>query len=419
MNKLTCLEGLPRPDPARVAPHNYRRLAGRVLITNDAGYWAALSEDDYRRYLGGIEKGDPLWAELQPKGFLRHSFDFDAAAAEAVETGFPAWKGPSTHLLLLEHGGRAMPLETARRAVDFAFSAPGPQLTLELAAGDAEAVWPVAWFVVQYSRRRSEWTKRPLFLALRARGGLPPERVEFLRGHAVTRRVVLDLRGGPRPGALPAFRAQRALCVVDASSREPQAWADWLADAGIESARLAPGAGILDDEDGLRRFLGFYSAFLRRVVENYESKPLREEWAASFLSRLVWNLPGTDVLEEIAYGPSGDIFTSETGLVLEGEGTPLFRLGSVDSTRYEELAAKDAVRACVAAVLADNQPLCTQCVYKPFCTLPPAENFRLQGTVWGQTPSSPLCTVHMGVLDKIFETLFVEDFRAVVEAWLA
>lgn len=391
-------------DLDRVSPHNVRRLGSRVLITEDAGRCAFLSEAEYRDYLAGLSETHPRFSELQGKGFVKSELDFDALAAGVRGAGLLGWSGPSTHVLSLEAGGAVMTLETARLVVDFAFSSPGPQVTLELSCRSCEASWPVLWFIVQYARRRGEWARRPLFLILRCREKIAPERVEFLRGHGVTRRLVLDAAGPPVEGPA-AFPAQRALCRVGPSAKEPAAWVDWLSREGFDSVRFVPPAGTFPA--GLRRFLGFYAAALDRMIETAEVCRTADEWAGALLSRAPWALPGTDVLEELAYDPSGAIFSSEGGLAL----------GQAGRTRYEDLAAVPAVGAVLAACHAGNQPRCEQCVYKSFCTIPPALSHRLQGTVWGQTPASFSCALHMGILDIVFSRIDSEKLLPLLNKW--
>ena len=416
MSRLTVLDGLPPADPVRVGPHAYRRLAGRVLITNEWGGRAMISEDEYRRYLAGLDEKDPLWAPLQAKGFLRNALDFEAAAADLSERGLAAWRGPSAHVLSLERGGKVMSLDTARACVDFAFSAPGPQVTIELVAGEADARWPVVWFAVQYARRRAEWARRPLFLILRARAGLSAERVEFLRGHGVTRRLTLDVAGAPDLSAAPAFPAQRALCVVAPGAKDPSGWADLLSGWGLDSARIFPARPSLS-AGGVPAFLAFYGGFLDRLVERAEEQGPAEEWALAFLNRMFWNVPGVDVLEALAYAPDGGVHTSEEGLALAEGEWPAFRLGEAGRLRYEDIAANEAARACLTAVVPDNQPMCSQCAYKSCCTLPPSANMALQGTVWGDMASSPLCALHMGILDLLFSRLDEEKMALLLGKW--
>lgn len=410
MSRLTCLDKPPRPDKTRVAPHNFRRLRRGVLIANDSGRHAWLSEEEYRQYLRGIPEGHPLWTRLQPKGFLGHSYDFDAEAVGLAETSFLSWRGPALHRVFIDRGGVAMGLDTARRVIDFIFSAPG-RLAVEIVAEAPREFWPVIWFLAGYASRKSEWAKRPLSLTLTARGSPGSEGLEFLRGHGVRFRLLMDLDGAPSPRLRPSFSARRALCRIGGDSREPAAWTDWLAAQGIDSVRFAP-AFLRPDDDGVDRFLEFYRAAVERMARLPEGPSMREEWAAAFLSRRTWSLPGADVLGELAYDPSGRVYTSEAGLALGEEGTGLFDLGSAETLRYQDLGRSEAVKACLASFQADNQPLCSQCAYKPHCALPPAANYAVQGTVWGRTPSSPLCRLHMGILDFLFERLEDERFSA-------
>lgn len=352
-----------------LAPHNFRRLGQRVLVTNDLGEYQFLSGAEYQDFLRGA--GD------KARNFLRDSCDLNASAAATLENGLLSWRGPETHILSID----GMALETARQAVDFIFTIPSPRLFLEMKGSN----WPALWFIVQYSQRKSEWAKRALGLAFRVSEKLGPKQLSFLSEHGVVLRLAARLKG--RAGVGPVAKAPRALCVVDKTSREPAAWMNWFAAAGVESVRLVPDASLLNDQ-GVKHFLDFYAGALERMG----ACSLTDEWSQAFLEKRPWALPGTDVLAELAYDAAGRVYSSEGGL----------ELGSVKNLRYQELGQKEAVRACVAAASSHNQPLCFQCAYKPYCTVSPAMNLKTQGSVWGQTPSSSLCGLHMGILDVIF-----------------
>jgi hypothetical protein len=416
VSRLTVLAGLPPADAKRVGPHSYRRLAGRVLATNEWGGRAVLSEDEYRRFLAGLDENDPLWAPLQAKGFVRSAFDFDAAAAEVARRSLASWRGPSTHAIFLERGGKLMSLETARACVDFVFSSPARPLTVELVAADAEAAWPCVWFAVQYARRRAEWARRPLFLVLRSRGGLSAERVEFLRGHAVTRRWEFDLDGPPDFSSSPAFPAQRALCAVGRGASDPAGWVDALTGWGLDSVRIFPSRELLFS-GGAASFIGFYGAFIDRLVERGDEGGPIEETAAAFLNGLAWNLPGIDILEGLAYSPDGGVHSSEEGLALAESGRAAFRLGEAGALRYEDIASLDAARACLTAVVPDNQPMCSQCVYRSRCAVPASLSVGLQGSVWGDMVSSPACALNMALLDLLFSRLDDEKMGQLLSKW--
>ncbi|MBI2385254.1 MAG: hypothetical protein HYV14_04485 [Elusimicrobia bacterium] len=408
MSRLTSFEKPPKARAGAAAPHQYRLLGEKVLIADEHGRWALLTRPEYDRFVAGIGPSDPLWPVLQPRGFLAGAFDFDAAARRQFERGLLSWKGPGLHVLLLDGAAGAMDLDAARATVDFVFSCPGPQLTLELVFDDADAVWPVVWFIVQYARRKGEWSRRPVFLIARART-MSPDRADFLRSHGVTRRAVLELDGKPDMGKAPAFRAQRALARLGSGAAEPAAWARWFEKWGFESARLIP-ASL--DEEGAAAFAEFHSGFLSWLVEHGEGVNLRDEWVLGLLGGRLWDLPGMDVLEQLAYDGAGTVYASE-----EAAGDAELALGSIATLRYRDLPGLPATGAVIAASHPDDQPLCSQCAYRPFCAVPPSINKKQQGSLWGQTPSSAACSVQMGIMDRILESLNDEKCLNLLNKW--
>lgn len=404
MSRLTEFDKPPKARPGAAAPHQYRLLGGRVLITDEHGRWALLTRPEYARFLAGLEPSDPLWPVLQTRGFLAEAFDFDAAARRQFERGLLSWKGPGSHVLLVD----GMALDTARRVVDFVFRCPGPQLTLELVFDDAAAVWPVLWFIVQYARRKGEWSRRPVFLVARGRA-MSPDQADFLRAHAVTRAAALVLSGRPDMGRAPAFRAQRARARLGPDATDPRAWLLWFEKWGFESVRLLPAAL---DEKSAAAFGGFYAGFLGRLIEDAEKGNVRDEWAAALLGGRLWNLPGMDILEQLAYDREGRVFTSE-----EAAGDSELSLGDAATLRYQDLARLPVTGAVIAAGHPDHQPLCSQCAYRPFCAVPASVNKKSQGHVWGRMTESVSCAIQMGILDRILEHLDDEKMLNLLNKW--
>ena len=409
---MSALTGYVKPPKARAgaaAPHQYRLLGGRVLITDEHGRWSLLTPAEHARLLAGLKPSDPLWPALQRRGFLAGAFDFDAAARRQFERSLLSWKGPGSHVLLLDGARGKMDLDAARAVVEFIFRCPGPQLTLELVFSDAASCWPVLWFIVQYARRKGEWSRRPVFLIARG-AAMSPEQADFLRSHGVVRAAALELDGEPDMKKAPPFRAQRARAIVRPGARDPRAWARWFETWGFESVRLLPAA--LDDA-GAAAFSAFYGEFLCWLIEHGEEANLRDEWTVALLGGRPWNLPGMDVLEQLAYDAEGRVFTSEEAAGGGGE----LELGRVGELRYPDIARRAAAGAVIAAGHPDNQPMCSQCAYRPFCAVPPSLNQKLQGTLWGQTPASGACAVQMSVLDRIFGALDDEKWLLLLNKW--
>jgi len=80
--------------------------------------------------------------------------------------------------------------------------------------------------------------------------------------------------------------------------------------------------------------------------------------------------------------------------------------------------ARSRKRAAAAATLLENQPLCSQCVYKPYCGLDSVLNRQMQRSLCGHMPTNDRCRLYMGLFDVLFEKLADPQARAVFESWL-
>lgn len=336
------------------------------------------------------------------------------AATELGERSLLVWPGPERHVFLLDRDGERMSLETARLATDFAAASGRGPLRLELAAEDPDAVWPVLWYLVQYAERKAEWVRRPAALAFRGVKLPKGPRARFLGEHRVAWKTICPVSGVPGKGEPPG--AAQGLCVVAADAQEPARWTDQWVAAGWSEVLVRPedpGPG----PQARRHFVSFYSAVLDRLLHHArEGAPIRELWAAAALGRMRWKIPGLDVLHELAYDPSGAVFSSEAAAVSDtGEG--VLRLATLPGNMWQDLAKSPVLRTILAAAWGENQPWCVQCRYKDSCALPASGNLRTQGTLWGRMPSSALCALQMDLLDALFERLADPENGPILKNW--
>jgi hypothetical protein len=296
----------------------------------------------------------------------------------AAPRSLASWPGPSTHVLILERGGATMSLDDAKAAVDFAYRSPAPGVSFELEpGGGGAAAWSAASFAMDYAERKAEWSKRAARFTVRLRGEPDDRQTELFARHSAEVRQILDASGRP---FCPT--THRALLLVGKNAQDPAAWVKAVAAAGASSVLLEPAA----PDAG---FVRFYEKALDAMLGE---ESLVEERAAAFFQCRRWDLPGYDILNELAYLPGGGLASSERGLPL----------GDTRTTLYNELKDVDVVRACLAAALPDNQPRCQSCAYRAFCAVPPSHHWNSQATLWGRTPESPWCALHMGILDALF-----------------
>src|SRR5262249_51457834 len=78
------------------------RVAGRTLVTNDAGDWTFLSDEEFSALLGGrVADGHQRFPELQGKGFLRDGLDLDGFAARVARRNRHVARGVNLHVVEL------------------------------------------------------------------------------------------------------------------------------------------------------------------------------------------------------------------------------------------------------------------------------------------------------------------------------
>jgi His-Xaa-Ser system radical SAM maturase HxsB len=191
----------------------FRRLGGRVLLTNETGRFADLTEEQFRSFAAGtLPEDDPLFTDLCRRGFVRDRLDFPEVAAAYLKRSGPLFhSGPSLHMMVVTlrcnqachycHSSAVSPsrtdtdmdLETARRTVDFIFDTPNPTICIEFQGGEPMLNWPVVKFVVQYARLKNKAYKKRLILALVSNFTLMnEERLQFLQENYVSLCTSLD-----------------------------------------------------------------------------------------------------------------------------------------------------------------------------------------------------------------------------------
>lgn len=182
MSRLQTLE-LPRPavEPSKLGYFRYGRVAGKVLLTNEAGEWLMLTEEDFTTFLAGdIADDHPQHGDLVARGFLREGLDLEGLADRVRRKKRYLGMGPHLHIIITTlrcnqdcrycHASRTdmdrvdtdMSLETAKKAVDTAMQTTSPYLNFEYQGGEPIVNFDVLKFCVEYSREKNKYEQKTL-----------------------------------------------------------------------------------------------------------------------------------------------------------------------------------------------------------------------------------------------------------------
>lgn len=166
-------------------------------------------------------------------------------------------------------------------------------------------------------------------------------------------------------------------------------------------------------------YLEYYRNTVDYIIElNKQGVEILERYAAIFLTKILngedpnfldIRQPAGAGIGQLAYSYDGSIFTCDEGRMLHEMGDDTFLLGNVFDSSYRDIVGHDTVRAVVIAGLLEGNADCVNCTYIPYCGVPPVHSHKTQGTMWGRMRESPMCAVHKGIQDYLFEKIAEND----------
>jgi His-Xaa-Ser system radical SAM maturase HxsB len=487
VSRLTAPAVAKAPKLDRLSAFNYRDMGGWFLLTNDWGHYMMLDTKDFERFMDGrMDDSDPLWPELQTRGFVKTHMDFTALAASYVKkNGFQWIPGPSLHMIVVtlrcnqkcqychssvvdpSRTDTDMDVPTAKRTVDFIFQTPNPTICIEFQGGEPLLNWPVVKFITEYAQAKAKATGKKLIVALVCNFTLMTEdKLDWLFEHKVSICTSLDgpaelhnknrpfFGGGEaQPKVVRWLKEIQARCHADPEKKYYLPGAlmtttrfsldygkqivDLYVELGLEQIFLRPLSPIgyakrVWSEIGYdaAQFIRFYEDTLDYIIELNRSgkSEIMERMSLVLLTKILkgedpgfmdLRSPAGAVLGCLAYNYNGEIFVSDEGRMVDHQGDPIFKVGDTAGSTWQDVVDHPTTRACAAASTLDNQPMCSQCVYKAYCGVEPVFHYETQHSVFGNIATSPWCVSHMGVFDVIFKKLRDPKCREVFDKWMA
>ncbi len=359
-----------------------------------------------------------------------------------------------------------MSIEVATRCVDNALQTTAGGLTIEFQGGEPTANWETLEYIVTYARQRNRLIGKELSFALVTNFSLmTEERLDFLIDNRVQICTSLDgpedLHNGIRiyaggnsfelttrwirrvnerykeMGLDPSlYRVEALPTITRASLPRYKEIVDTYVAMGCRAvflrlldpfgfaARSMKTLGYSIDE-----FLDFYTKSLDYIIElNKQGKEVMERLAAIMLSKIIAGYepnyldlrsPGGAAIGQLAYHPSGRVYSSDEGRMVAAMGDDSFLLGDVRTDSYGDIVNNAVSRSLILAGTAIAKPGCASCAFEPYCGQQPEYNYKTQGSIFGRMPDSMWCRKHMGIFDVLFERLgrATEEEMAIFRRW--
>jgi His-Xaa-Ser system radical SAM maturase HxsB len=348
--------------------------------------------------------------------------------------------------------------ETARRALEFAFRSPSPQLKIEFQGGEPLLNFPlIRWITAEAKRMNASHGKDLAFVIATNLALLDDEMLDFCAEQDVHLSTSLDgphdLHNGNRrrPGQdswqqavagikrvqerLGPDRVNALMTTTEAALGRATEIIDTYAGLGLRGIFLRPispygfalrsRGGANYDVD---RWLEFYAAGLDRIVElNQQDIPMVEIYASIIAKKMLTNVdpgyvdltsPAGIGLGAIVYNYNGDIYASDEGRMLAEMGDRTFRLGNVHDSSYADVMLSDRLLGPLAESITLSVPMCSTCAFEPYCGADPVFHHATAGDFTGHKALSAFCRRNMGVFTLLLRKMRDDPyFRDLMRRW--
>ncbi len=444
------------------------RLENEILLTNDFGRFAFLTDAEFSAYLSGnLAEGEPLFARLEQLGFLYTCDMHDYAqrwAGELATMKECAFSATQLFILVLTNqcnqscvycqaGANRKPVhmskETCRRAIDLAAQSPASRVTIEFQGGEPTLNADALRFAVSYAKQRfAQLGKRVDFAIATNMLDLDEALMRWLiredvhistsldgpealhdanrplasgsgsyqrwqRGIERYRQLLAESGSSEAPSAIQTTTRRslpRAREIVDAYLRQGihHLYVRPLTPLGCAAQRWAE-IGYTAEE-----YLEFYRALLEDLMKRCLSGTyVCETTAAIYLRRILLNesvghtehrSPCGGAIGQMAINFDGKVYTCDEARMLANMGDELFLLGTVDES-YNRLISSPAARAVCTASCIEVLPHCRDCVFVPYCSTCPVVTYGLEGDLVSHKVESYRCKISKGILRYLFSII--------------
>ena len=327
-----------------------------------------------------------------------------------------------------------MSLETAKKAVDFAFESPSATLKFEFQGGEPLLNFDVIRAVVVYAKEINKTHRRDLSFVIATNLSLLTEEIlEFCERHDVFISTSLDgpadlhNKNRPRRGknshaltvagirqvqnCLGRDRVSALMTTTAESLGRVHDIVDEYVRNDLHEIFLRPMSpygfavrGRHVDRYSAKQWVEFYKQGLDYVLDlNRHGYPLTEIYSAIILRKILTpQNPGYVDLQSpsgigiagIIYNYDGDVYASDESRMLAETGDRKFRLGNVNDP-YENVLGSDVLLDTLEETLAESAPICSDCAFLPYCGVDPIYHYETQKDVLGNKALSGFCLRNM------------------------
>ena len=105
------------------------------------------------------------------------------------------------------------------------------------------------------------------------------------------------------------------------------------------------------------------------------------------------------------YDWDGNVYVADEGRMLARFNDFYFKLGNVNEDSYQSMFNGEKLHNIIKNACTECLPMCSECVYNPYCGADPVRNYSEQGDMVGHRPTSDMCKKNTAIIHHLFELL--------------
>ena len=443
----------------------HKKINDKYFVTTDHGSYCILSADELSK-LKQDNIDEDLRLKLEEKEIVLNDDNINEAIRLTRNRNSFLYSGTSLHIVVVTlrcnmnciycHASAKSPdkkefdmdKETAKKTVDFIFQSPSKRLTIEFQGGEPLLNWDVVKFIIEYSKEKNKDEKKNMNISMVTNmTKMDEEKMNFLIGQNVDVCTSLDgpkelhdynrkfIHGSSYDHAVKWIkkfndeykkksienkRVNALVTLTRKSLQYPKEIVDEYVKLGIKDVhlRFLNNLGVAKHawnnlNYSVENYLDFWKKAVSYIDElNKQGIEINERMASIMINKinnetdpnyLDLRSPCGAAIGQLAYNFNGNIYTCDEARMLDED---LFLLGTIDD-KYKDVVSCDKACAVVSSSIND-QYMCDNCAYKPYCGICPVCNYEEQDNVIGKISETDRCKIYMEQFNWVVENKFIE-----------
>ena len=434
----------------QILPFHFARFnESEYLLTNDVGEYIFLGNENFEKFINmELDTKSEVFQDLASKQIV--TTDNVEDVVNMLATKFRTKKSilrdfTSLHMVVptlrcnssciycqvarknMDDHEADMTKQTAKNVIKTIFQSPSPCIKIEFQGGDPSTYLEMVKYMIEEAEWQNLFKKKDLsFVICTNVTLLTPDDVKYLKKHKCDISTSLDgpkeLHNTNRPLQNTTHTHEkfeenikmiREICGPDSVS------------ALMTTSKYSLGHFKEIIDEYVR--MGFNNIFLRALnpygfAKQYKDKiayPV-EDFIENFKEGLDYiielNKQGTFFIEGYSALLLKRILTPfATGFVdLQspagvGIAGAIYKLGNVNKDSYQSMFNGEKLHHIIENACTECLPMCSECVFQPYCGADPVRNYSEQGDIVGHRPTSDMCKKNTAIMHYLFELLKKHD----------